>query len=135
MPSASSTGSELTPDPCILESASFTVVSGETFASEPLVAEHGLELTPDSQPCRVEVAVPQPRLWWPWDNGRPDLYRLTVEVLDGDRVLDCCEELIGLRQVEDLLASAADYVDLVKLGWGTGYISSDLKDKIKRYRI
>jgi phosphosulfolactate synthase len=41
---------------------------------------------------------------------------------------------IGLRQVEDLVASAADYVDLVKLGWGTGYISSDLKDKIKCYQ-
>jgi phosphosulfolactate synthase len=39
----------------------------------------------------------------------------------------------GLRQVEDLLASAADYVDLVKLGWGTGYITQDLRDKIKLY--
>jgi phosphosulfolactate synthase len=41
---------------------------------------------------------------------------------------------IGLRQMEDLLASAADYVDLVKLGWGTGYISHDLRDKIKVYQ-
>jgi phosphosulfolactate synthase len=41
---------------------------------------------------------------------------------------------IGLRQMEDLLASAADYVDLVKLGWGTGYITHDTRDKIKLYQ-
>jgi phosphosulfolactate synthase len=41
---------------------------------------------------------------------------------------------IGVRQVEDLLASSADYVDLVKFGWGTGYISQDLRDKIALYR-
>ncbi len=27
---------------------------------------------------------------------------------------------LGLRQIEDLLASSSDYVDIVKLGWGTG---------------
>lgn len=41
---------------------------------------------------------------------------------------------IGLRQIEDLLASAADYVDLLKLGWGTGYVTQDLRDKIKLYQ-
>lgn len=41
---------------------------------------------------------------------------------------------IGLRQVEDLLSSAADYVDLVKLGWGTGYVSQDVRDKVKLYQ-
>jgi len=75
-------------------------LAGETFAGEPLVVENAVELTPGSNPYHAEMAVPQPRLWWPWDHGRPDLYRLTVEVLEGDRVLDCCDDLIGLRQVE-----------------------------------
>ena len=73
---------------------------GETFANEPLVADRAVELTVGSHTYDVELAVPQPRLWWSWDHGRPDLYRLTVEVLDGDRVLDCFEDVIGLRQVE-----------------------------------
>ena len=75
-------------------------LSGETFAGDPLVAERSLELAPGSQLCRLDMAVPDPRLWWPWDHGRPDLYRLAVEVLDGDRVLDRVDELIGLRRVE-----------------------------------
>jgi phosphosulfolactate synthase len=41
---------------------------------------------------------------------------------------------IGLREIEDLLASAGEYVDLIKLGWGTGYVTHDLKDKVKLYR-
>ncbi len=40
---------------------------------------------------------------------------------------------IGLRQMEDLLASASEHMDLVKLGWGTAYVTQDLRDKIKLY--
>ncbi|MBN1135300.1 MAG: hypothetical protein JXM73_01875 [Anaerolineae bacterium] len=75
-------------------------LSGETFAGEPLVAERALDLAPGSQTCRIELAVAHPRLWWPWDHGRPDLYRLVVEIVDGDRVLDSVEDLIGLRHAE-----------------------------------
>jgi phosphosulfolactate synthase len=41
---------------------------------------------------------------------------------------------LGVRQIEDLLSSASEYVDFVKLGWGTGYIAQDLRDKIKLYQ-
>jgi phosphosulfolactate synthase len=41
---------------------------------------------------------------------------------------------MGLRRTEDLLTSASDYIDVVKLGWGTAYIVQDLRDKIRLYR-
>jgi phosphosulfolactate synthase len=41
---------------------------------------------------------------------------------------------LGVRQIEDLLASSSDYVDVVKMGWGTGYITQDLRDKVKLYQ-
>ena len=41
---------------------------------------------------------------------------------------------LGVRQIEDLLASSSDYVDVVKMGWGTGYIAQDLRDKVKLYQ-
>ncbi len=75
-------------------------LSSEAAAGEPLTSGRTVELTPGIDRYCVEMAIARPRLWWPWDHGHPDLYRLTVEVLDGDQVLDCCEELIGLRQVE-----------------------------------
>ena len=45
------------------------------------------------------IAVEQPRLWATWDRGAPHCYQLTVRVLDGDRVLDVADELVGFRQV------------------------------------
>jgi phosphosulfolactate synthase len=41
---------------------------------------------------------------------------------------------LGLRQVEDLLETGAEFIDIVKLGWGTGYITANLKDKLATYR-
>src|SRR3954453_23040259 len=37
-------------------------------------------------------------------------------------------------QAEGLMASAADYIDLVRLGWGSAYVTHDVKSKIERYR-
>jgi len=41
----------------------------------------------------------------------------------------------GLREQEDLLASASDYIDLVKLGWGTGYVTQNLREKVRMYQV
>ncbi len=40
----------------------------------------------------------------------------------------------GLRQVEDLLATASDYIDIVKFGWGTGYLTQNIEAKIAAFR-
>jgi phosphosulfolactate synthase len=40
---------------------------------------------------------------------------------------------LALRQVENLFETAGDYVDIVKLGWGTSYVTHNLKDKIELY--
>jgi beta-mannosidase len=48
----------------------------------------------------LDIAVPQPRLWWPWDHGRPDLYRLTIEIRDSEQVLDSLSQTVGLRWLE-----------------------------------
>ena len=39
------------------------------------------------------------RRWWPWDQGEPRLYRVTVRLLTGDDVLDEISQVIGVRSV------------------------------------
>lgn len=39
----------------------------------------------------------------------------------------------SLREVEDWLSVSADYVDVVKLGWGTSYVVPHLAEKISLY--
>lgn len=41
---------------------------------------------------------------------------------------------LSLRQVEDFCDSASDYTDLVKLGWGTSYVTKGLDRKLEVYR-
>ncbi len=41
---------------------------------------------------------------------------------------------LSLRQAEDFLSASSDYTDLVKLGFGTSYVTRDLKQKIKLYQ-
>ena len=41
---------------------------------------------------------------------------------------------LSIREVEDFISVSGDYIDIVKLGWATSYVTPNLKDKIKVYK-
>lgn len=41
---------------------------------------------------------------------------------------------LSLRQAEDLLSTSAEYIDMIKLGFGTSLVTPRVKDKIALYR-
>jgi phosphosulfolactate synthase len=41
---------------------------------------------------------------------------------------------MNLRDIEGLFDTAGDYVDIVKLGWGTSYVTNNLEKKVALYR-
>jgi phosphosulfolactate synthase len=41
---------------------------------------------------------------------------------------------LSIREVEDFMSICSDYVDIVKLGWATSYVTKNLKEKIEIYR-
>jgi phosphosulfolactate synthase len=41
---------------------------------------------------------------------------------------------LSVTEADGLMRSAADYVDLVRLGWGSAYVTRDLEAKLARYR-
>ena len=41
---------------------------------------------------------------------------------------------LSIPQIEGLFATAGDYVDIVKLGWGTSYVTANLREKLDCYR-
>jgi phosphosulfolactate synthase len=40
----------------------------------------------------------------------------------------------SVREVEDTLSIAADYIDIVKLGWATSFVTPNVENKIKVYQ-
>jgi phosphosulfolactate synthase len=41
---------------------------------------------------------------------------------------------LSVREAEDFMSIAADHVDIVKLGWGTSFVTPNVQDKIKVYQ-
>lgn len=41
---------------------------------------------------------------------------------------------LSVREIEDLISVAGDYIDIVKLGWATSYVVQNLKEKLDAYK-
>lgn len=41
---------------------------------------------------------------------------------------------LSTREAEDMVSVSGDYIDIVKLGWATSYVSPNLQEKIQLYR-
>jgi beta-mannosidase len=56
----------------------------------------------EAQPrlCALEVESPSIRRWWPWDQGEPCLYRVTVRLSDERGPLDEISRVVGVRTVQ-----------------------------------
>jgi beta-mannosidase len=49
---------------------------------------------------RVEILVKQPRLWWTWDLGKPELYTLETRLSDAAGVADARRFHVGIREIQ-----------------------------------
>lgn len=49
---------------------------------------------------RFTFSVPDPRLWWPRGYGDAHLYKVTTQLLQGDKVLASRQDSIGIRKLE-----------------------------------
>lgn len=73
--------------------ANFEGSSGNVFGTTRM-------LTPGKNAVTLEIPQPQPQLWWTWDHGSPNLYKVRLQILDSDRLLDAWETRFGFRTVE-----------------------------------
>jgi beta-mannosidase len=47
----------------------------------------------------IEFMTPRAQLWWPWDQGEPHLYRVTVRLADEAGLVDEISRVTGVRTV------------------------------------
>jgi len=66
-------------------------------------AEHYQARTPARPESRVVIPVENPRLWWTWDHGRPNLYTLDIRLLNPNgKAVDGRSLAVGIREVEKI---------------------------------
>jgi len=52
---------------------------------------------------RLVIPVRNPQLWWTWDHGKPNLYKLDIRLLDpAGRALDGRSLAVGIREIEKI---------------------------------
>jgi beta-mannosidase len=76
-------------------------VAPENFnGGSPLEMKRALRLAGhEVQDVVIELALPHPRLWSPWAQGEPSLYRAEIEVVADERRSAALSELFGIRDV------------------------------------
>ncbi len=47
-----------------------------------------------------QLNIKDPKIWWPWQYGKPELNRIELSVLEGGKVSHTISENFGIRQVE-----------------------------------
>lgn len=73
---------------------------GLTFADAPhRLLETRIDLAPGRQEQRWKLELPEPRLWWPWDQGEPHLYALRAELEAESGTVDVLETEFGVREL------------------------------------
>jgi beta-mannosidase len=77
------------------------MISAENHDGPGSVQSLPLTLSPGAHAVELALSIPEPRMWWPWDHGEPNLYRLRAELCDSTgRALSAKEEVFGLRTVK-----------------------------------
>lgn len=76
-------------------------IRGKTFTSEPVtVAEHMTIPAGALETVTLTAVLDDPKLWWTWDRGRPDLYRAVSTISIGNRSAETREDIFGVRKIE-----------------------------------
>lgn len=88
-----------------------------------------------SDKVRLSLAYPSPELWWPWDRGAPNLYRLTLSVRNESRLLDISTKTFAFRSVTHDEKTGIWRINGEKVFLrGTNYISSQWLGEMNRER-
>ena len=72
----------------------------ENFSGEPGEAVNVFrQLQPGASHLTLYLNQPNPKLWWTWDQGEPNLYKLNLSLVQGERILDRRESIFGFRSI------------------------------------
>ncbi|SFF68450.1 beta-mannosidase [Salegentibacter agarivorans] len=74
-------------------------LEGKNFDSEEINVEFSQAVAPGLQKVKKDIHLENPKLWWPWDLGKPNLYKAKISLKEGEVNHDFNETTFGIREV------------------------------------
>ncbi|MFI3333328.1 MAG: sugar-binding domain-containing protein [Rikenellaceae bacterium] len=74
-------------------------IEGKNFESKPQTVNFTCDVAPGKHTFTKDIEVRDPELWWPWDLGKPNLYKATIVANEGRVNQDIKEFNFGIREV------------------------------------
>ena len=74
-------------------------IEGKNFESKPINISFTKTIDPGKHKVKKELNIKDARLWWPWDLGKPNLYKVSISLKKGPKNHDFNETTFGIRQV------------------------------------
>lgn len=90
---------------CILTEPAEKGRKARVFTSEQQVDVKG------TTPIELMIPIDNPLLWFPWEQGAPNMHNLVIEVRRGEELLDKHVSRVGLREVDLVREEKCIYVN------------------------
>ncbi|MBR8534022.1 hypothetical protein KDU71_00490 [Carboxylicivirga sediminis] len=74
-------------------------LEGKNFAMKEKTVEFTQVIKPGVHMVEKTIHLNEPQLWWPWDMGKPNLYKARISVKNGEINHDFNETVFGIRKV------------------------------------
>lgn len=109
------------------------VISPDNFSGKTSSVTISHLIVPGMSEIDSWIDVEDPKLWWPWDMGEQNLYRISVAVKEGPQVLDEIADRIGLRDLRKKEGTWESYINGKRIfGRGPNYLSDQLQSNMTR---
>ncbi|HOO55808.1 MAG TPA: glycoside hydrolase family 2 TIM barrel-domain containing protein [bacterium] len=83
----------------IAASADF-VIDGDNFDTNEISYKKQLRVPLGFSEHKFIIPMKEPELWNPWEDGKQNIYRMTVKLTEGKKELDDTSTKFGLRRIE-----------------------------------
>ncbi|MFI3319785.1 MAG: sugar-binding domain-containing protein [Rikenellaceae bacterium] len=74
-------------------------IEGKNFESKPQTVRFSVDAKPGKHTITKDILVKNPELWWPWDMGKPNLYKASIVVNEGKTNHDTEIFNFGIREI------------------------------------
>ncbi len=77
-------------------------ISGKNFFSPTYKKELSKKVIPGTNRIKTELSIPEPALWFPWDKGEQNLYKVEIKIKENKEEQDSIEKSFGIREIKML---------------------------------